>query len=159
MTSVEKLRNRLANQFPDLEQIEESVVRFTRKAAERIFAVCYIDVSEDIPASAEALDSYQDRVLGKYYFEGPKSLQWSNYLYFVLSPEQIRNESTRSARLLVERNRKYARKFIVSLDELDKAFAPPRVKTNGKVDEGILTTWINILAESNLEGFCWTAIQ
>ena len=151
MTSVEKLRNRLANQFPDLEQIEESVVRFTRKAAERIFAVCYIDVSEDIPASAEALDSYQDRVLGKYYFEGPKSLQWSNYLYFVLSPEQIRNESTRSARLLVERNRKYARKFIVSLDELDKAFAPPRVKTNGKVDEGILTTWINILAESNLD--------
>ena len=59
MTSVEQLWGRLADQFPDFEQVEESVARFTRKAAEQTFAVCYIDVSEDMLTAVEKCGAWR----------------------------------------------------------------------------------------------------
>lgn len=145
--SIEQLRNKLTPRFPDLEQVADSVVRFERKAGNRPFAVCYVDVSAQIPGTPEALNAYQDRVVARHYFEGSKSLQWSNYLFFVVD-----TQPSQQMKAVVERDRKYARKFILTEAELDTALTPPSFQvSDAAVKSDILTTWTTLLAAANLD--------
>ncbi len=147
MPTIEQLRQRLLPRFPDMVQVDDAIIRIVRKAGDRPFSVNYIDVSAQLPSTAEALDEYQDRVLGRYYFEGKKSLQWSNYLYFVID-QQI----PRKAREIIESDRKYARKFVVTEPELESALTPPRYQiAEGIIDASVLQTWTNLLADANLD--------
>ena len=91
--NVTQLRDHMAHRFSDVEQVADSVVRATRKSGESPFAVYYIDIGEHLPSTPKALTHYQDRVIGRRYFEGRKSLQWSNYLYFVVSRGTIPHRS------------------------------------------------------------------
>ncbi len=123
---LERIRNNLSPRFPGLEQIEETVLRFERKSHDRSFAVCYVDVSPQIPNTPALLNEYQERTVAKWYFQGSKSLQWSNYLFFVVDaappPE---------TKVIVERDRRYARKFVVTEPELDTAPFPTSVQGTG----------------------------
>ena len=150
--TVEQLRSRLAPQFSDIEQVDDSVVRFTRRANDRAFAVCYVDISDDLPTSSQSLADYQDRIIAKRYFEGNKSLQWSNYLYFVVDAEKAAGETLQQTRELIQRDRKYARKFVIAEGELDWAISPPSFQIADKqVATGILSTWTDMLAAANLD--------
>jgi exonuclease SbcC len=145
--SLERIRSKLTPHFPGLEQIDDSVLRFERKSHEQAYAVCYVDVSARIPNTVAALNEYQERIVASRYFRGRKSLQWSNYLFFVVDalpkPE---------LRAVVERDRRYARKFVVTEPELDTALSPPSYKvTDEAIKTDILSTWTNILAASNLD--------
>ena len=118
--AMAELRQRLLPRFPDVEQLDETVVRFTRKAGDRPFAVYYLDIAANLPATRDALAHYQDRVIGKRYFEGKKSLQsGTNYLYFLVSKEQLHSETTQRAKELIELDRAYARKCVITEDDLD----------------------------------------
>lgn len=145
--SLEQIRAKLSPIFPSLEQIDDNVLRFERKSHDQAFAVCYVDVSLQIPSTLDLLNDYQERVLARRYYQGRKSLQWSNYLFFVVD-----TEPPQETRLLVERDRRYARKFVLSEPELDTALAPPTYKVSDEViTTDILNTWRNLLAESNLD--------
>ncbi|MBS0196258.1 MAG: AAA family ATPase [Planctomycetes bacterium] len=145
--SLEQLCEKLAPRFPDIEQVDESVARFERKAAGRPFAVCYVDVSAHIPDSAAALSSYQDRVVARHYFNSNKSLQWSNYLFFLVD-----TLPPPAARAIVERDRKYARKFVLTEPELQTALSPPSFQVSDAiVRTDVLATWTGILAAANLD--------
>jgi DNA repair protein SbcC/Rad50 len=145
--SLERIRARLSPRFPSLEQIEENVLRFERQSHDRPFAVCYVDVSAQIPNTAALLSDYQERILATRYFKGRKSLQWSNYLYFVVDVDP-----KPEARAVVERDRRYARKFVLTEPELDTALTPPTYKvSDAAIKTDILTTWTNILSETNLD--------
>jgi DNA repair protein SbcC/Rad50 len=145
--SIEYLCNKLARRFPDLKKVADSVVRFERKASGRPFAICYVDVSAQIPESAAALNAYQDRIVARHYFDSDKSLQWSNYLFFLVD-----TLPTPAARAIVERDRKYARKFVLTEPELDIALSPPSFQVSeAAVRNDILATWTGILAEANLD--------
>lgn len=145
--SLERIRSNLTPRFPGLEQVGETVLRFERKAHDRAFAVCYVDVSPQIPNTPTLLNEYQERVVGKWYFQGRKSLQWSNYLFFV-----VEAPPPPETRVIVERDRRYARKFVVTEPELDTALSPPKYKVSDAVIKtDILTTWTNLLAEANLD--------
>jgi hypothetical protein len=87
--SVSQLRDRVAVLFPDVEQVDDSVIRFTKKVGDQPYAVYYLDIAQNLPNSQETLTKYQDRVIGSHYFEGRKSLQWSNYLYFITSRDRL----------------------------------------------------------------------
>ena len=150
--NIEQLRKRLSPRYPDVEQIEESVVRFTRRADDRPFAVYYVDVSPPLPSTSAALDEYQDRVVGKHFFEGNKSLQWSNYLFLLVEAGLTWTAALQKARELIERDRKYARKFVITENELDSAIAPPSVRPISRpASPSILNTWTNLLATANLD--------
>ncbi len=150
--SMQQLRSRLSSEFSDLEQIDESVVCFTRRLDDRPFAVCYIDISDDLPSSSENLDVYQDKIIGKRYFHGATSLQWNNYLYFVVDAQKAVAGALQETKYLIERDRKYARKFVIAEEELDSAITPLSLHSAEKqVYSGILTTWINLLAHANLD--------
>ncbi len=145
--SLERIRHKLSPRFPDLEQIDDSVLRFERKSHDKSFAVCYVDASPQIPNTAASLNDYQERIVGSRYFQGRKSLQWSNYLFFVVDAEPPQATKT-----IIERDRRYARKFVVTEPELDTALTPPTYKVSDAVIKtDILTTWTNILAAANLD--------
>lgn len=150
--SISKLRERVAARFPDVEQVDDSIIRFTRKAGEAPFAVYYFDVAEDLPRTQEMLTKYQDRVVGSNYFEGAKSLQWSNYLYFVTSADRLASSQVRQAKDLIERDRSYARKFVISEDELDFVLVPPTVvSADATPRTNVLSVWIDYLVKAGLD--------
>jgi exonuclease SbcC len=150
--NLAQLRERVAARFPHVEQVDDSVIRFTRDAGKEPFAVYYFDIAQDLPQTQETLTKYQDRVIGTHYFEGKTSLQWSNYLYFVTSGERLASSEVRRAKELIERDRSYARKFVITEEELDSVLAPPVI---APADAGprtnILSLWIDHLVEAGLE--------
>lgn len=150
--NIAQLRERVAALFSDVEQVEASIIRSTKKSGELPFAVYYFDVTEDLPGTQEALTRYQDRVIGSHYFEGKKSLQWSNYLYFITSGDRLASSEVRQAKELIEGDRSYARKFVISEEELDSVLAPT-VVTPAKTTPhaSILSLWTDRLVEAGLD--------
>ena len=116
--SIKELQKYVKASFCDVELVDDSIIRFTRKAGGRPFAVYYVDLNAELPNTPQSLAQYQDRVIGKHYFEGRKSLQWSNYLLFVNSSDQLTETSTHQAKKMIEDDRNYARKFVISENEL-----------------------------------------
>ena len=149
---IEQLRERVETHFPDFQQIDESIIRFTKKLGDRPFAVYYIDITQKLPDTSDFLTVYQDRVIGERYFEGQKSLQWSNYLYFITSADRLRSHELDRVKRLIEGDRMYARKFVISEDELDSVLTPPAVApTDLPAETNILLTWTNLLVEAGID--------
>ena len=150
--NIEQLRERVATQFPDVERVDDSIIRFTRKEGNLPFAVYYLDITQELPATPEALTKYQDRVIGRHYFEGRKSLQWSNYLYFVTSGDRLASSKVLQAKEMIEQDRNYARKLVISEDELDSVLTPPVVApADVRERTNILSIWIDRLVEAGLD--------
>ena len=150
--TASQLRERVAARFPDVEQVDDAILRFTRKAGKLSFAVYYLDVAQDLPKTQEMLTKYQDRVIGRHYFEGGKSLQWSNYLYFVTSGDPAANSEIRQAKELIERDGNYARKFVISEDELDSVLAPPVFELPESTPHAsVLSVWTDRFVQSGLD--------
>jgi DNA repair protein SbcC/Rad50 len=152
--NISQLRERLTAEpgFSAIEQVSDSIIRSIRKLDESPFAVCYFDIAQNLPETQEKLTKYQDRVIGTRYFEGRKSLQWSNYLYFVTSRDRLATREISYAKELIERDRSYARKFVISEDELDLLFIP-FVSASVKNDSNtsILSVWTDQLVEAGLD--------
>src|SRR4051812_46555870 len=114
MLSFNQLKKQVETQFSDSQTVEDGVIRFVRKKNDRPYAICYLALNPELPADEEGLTRYQDRVVGGLYFEGTKSLQWSNYLYFITSAQRLASKNVQRAKEFIENNRSYARKFVVS---------------------------------------------
>lgn len=150
--SISDLRKRVAAQFSDLELVNDSVIRYTRKMHGSSFAVYYLDVAQYLPETTEQLTDYQDRVIGRHYFEGEKSLQWSNYLYFIADRKLLEKSDARKAKDLIERDRSYARKFVIAEEELDSVLNPSVVEPTEIVPQtNILSLWVERLIEAGLD--------
>jgi hypothetical protein len=150
--TISEVRARVAARFPDVEQVSESTIRFTRKAGESPFAVYYLALAQDLPSTQEMLTKYQDQVIGERYFEGRKSLQWSTYLYFVTSRDRLASNEVQLAKDLIEHDRSYARKFIISEEEIDSVLTPTVVTpTAGTPNASILSVWTDRLVEAGLD--------
>lgn len=150
--SISQLRERVAAQFKDVEQVDETIIRYTRKMGDLPFAVCYLDVAEDLPGTSEKLTQYQDRVIGSHYFEGEKSLQWSNYLYFITDRKHLESSQVRQAKELIERDRSYARKRVIAEEEIDSVLAPSVVgPTEAFPRTNIRSLWVERLVEAGLD--------
>ena len=149
--SISQWRERLSQRFPGVQAVDDSVLRFTRGLANRPFGIYYVDVSDHLPDSPAELTSYQDRVIGKRYFDGNKSLQWSNYLFFVVN-ERSSSEPQAATRRFIEQDRSYARKYIVTADELESAIEPPTIASDQASPAiSILSVWTKRLADAGLE--------
>jgi exonuclease SbcC len=150
--NIAQLRKRVGDRYADFEQVDDSILRFTKKAEGRAFAVCYLDIAQQLPATPESLTSYQDRVIGKRYFDDGKSIQWNNYLYFVTSRDRLATNETRQAKELIERDRTYARKFVISEEELDSVLIQPVIEI---ADVGprtnVTSLWMERLTEAGLD--------
>jgi exonuclease SbcC len=150
--NIAQLRKRVGDRYADFEQVDDSILRFTKKAAGRAFAVCYLDIAQQLPGTLESLTKYQDRVIGKRYFEDGKSIQWNNYLYFVTNRDSLATNEVRQAKELIERDRTYARKFVISEEELDSVLTLPIIEiANGGPRTNVTSLWMDRLAEAGLD--------
>ena len=152
--NIAQLRNRVTavGGFSAVEQVGDSIIRSTRKSGEIPFAVYYFDIAQILPETQEKLTKYQDQVIGSRYFEGSKNLQWSNYLYFITSGYRLDSGELYKTKELIESDRIYARKFLISEEELDSVLKPPVVvPLDATPHASILSIWTDILAKAGLD--------
>jgi DNA repair protein SbcC/Rad50 len=154
MTPTE-LTARVSENFPDALRIDESIVQFIRRDGSRPFAICYLDCGEKIPKTSGDLQSYQDRVIGRRYFDGPKSLQWNNYLFFLASDDCLHSAEALRIRDLLEQDRTYARKFLIGESELGQILKPVVVAPEQATKPSVLSVWNTSLAEAGLGRAVW----
>ena len=141
--NFDEMKERIAAKFDDMQLIEDSIIRFTKKVDQKPYAVYYLDFTNDLPDTPTKLNKYQDRIIGQYYFEGQPSLQWSNYLYFITSEELLAKSEMRHAKELIERDRSYARKLVITTEkEFDAILSPPTVISPETAPQtNILSLW------------------
>ena len=118
--AIEQIVTKLKGKYPSLEQVNEAVFRGVDLYDGRPFAVRYFDLSDNLLSVAERLHEYQDRLLGRSYFdtESKADLRWNHYLYFVTATLGD-DKALLRARATVESDREYARKIVVTEAELD----------------------------------------
>jgi len=147
---IDRLQGRIAKEFPDAVKVSDVAIKFTREGKDRRpYAVCYVDIAEQLPRSPEELIAYQDWLIGERYFEGPKSLQWNNYLYFIRDGEGDAHKRTRQ---FIESDRNYARKFVISEGQLNEVLKPQISTPDSQVaHQDILGVWGTVLAEAGIE--------
>lgn len=151
MLTVSELRDRIADDYPDVAQVSDTAVRFSRVADEKTYAVCYVDVASKLPDTIDALTRYQDSTIGQHYFQGPRSLQWSNYLFFLQPAAALKTKETLHAKHLIEADRAYARKFVLAESALDAILAPPAIEAPNVGDQiNVMTTWASQLTQPGL---------
>ena len=153
MINIAQLHERVAAKFPQTKQVGETTLRFIRTSNEQQpFAIYYLDLNQELPSDEPALTKYLDRVVGADYFEGKKSLQWSNYVFFVTTAKQLANEKIRLAKELIENDRRYARKFVITEQELDAVLSPPVVAPKRAAEQAnVLSIWMQRLSEAGLD--------
>jgi recombinational DNA repair ATPase RecF len=149
---IEQIKKRVSDYYFDIQQVDDTIIRFTKMDGNKPYAICYLDVVKYLPKTQEELDKYQDRVIGPYYFEGKKSLQWNNYLYFIVDKERLSEPDILKAKKLIEHDRTYARKLVISEDKLDSILSPTNIiSTESTLHKSILSIWTDYLIATGLE--------
>ncbi|SFM28883.1 hypothetical protein [Methanolobus profundi] len=150
--TLEQIKKRISDYYFDVQQVDDTIIRFTKMDGGNPYAICYLDLVEHLPKTPEEINNYQDGVIGPYYFEGKKSLQWNNYLYFILDEERLSEPDILKARKLIESNRTYARKLVISEDKLDSILPPANIiPTESTLHKSILSIWTDYLIDAGFE--------
>ena len=125
MIDVDRARRTLENRYGTVTEVSNCVFRATDTYGSQTYAVRYFDLQDALETAAHDLGSYQDSLLGKDYFnlDAMPDLRWNYYLYFVTNEANWANASFANARAAVEADRQYARKHVISEDELESILA------------------------------------
>jgi DNA repair exonuclease SbcCD ATPase subunit len=149
---VDEVVARLAQRYPQLEQVADGTYRGVDTYEGRPYAIRYFDLNDDLENAAKRLHEYQDGLLGTSYYDrdARADLRWNHYLYFVTS-ENI-GAAFLKAKADVESNREYARKVVVTLEGLtrlldDRPFGTAAVEG---LPPDALSIWTEILENENL---------
>lgn len=145
------LRDQMATRYPDHTRIGDSILRVVRKLGDSPIAAYFFDFSEHLPITNAELDDYQDRYIGPDYFAADKSLQWNSYLYFVIRKQLLSGKDVPQLRNTIENDRRYARKFVITPEELESVLTPTAVTETGRHPSGdILTLWTDRLEAAGI---------
>lgn len=152
--NMEQAVRTLRAKLDDVEQVEHGVFRGVRRYREKPYAVFYVDLTDTIEDRASTLEQFQDRVLGRHYFDSPGDLRWNSYLLLLTESSRIQDKGIQSARAALEADRNYARKYVITLDELaprvDAQVPQPVTAYTEPVD--ILDRWERLLSPVGLDG-------
>ena len=120
MIDVDRAARTLRDRYGALREVSEHIFRATDTYGSQAYAVRYFDLRDALVRTAHDLSGYQDELLGKDYFNpGSESdLRWNYYLYFVTSQANWADDSFIDARAIVEADRQYARKRVISETDL-----------------------------------------
>lgn len=123
---TEQIVAKLERKYPHLERVADAVFRGVDEYNGNPFAIRYFDLNDDLLSTAERLHQYQDRLLGTSYFDidSKADLRWNHYLYFVTAKPHI-DQAFLRAKAAVESDREYARKIVVTEEELDGVLGEP----------------------------------
>jgi DNA repair exonuclease SbcCD ATPase subunit len=114
----------LQNNFSNVTIVHKDIYRATKLYKNNPFQIHYFDASGDILKSDFDFANYQRDLLIEDYYSDEGPIQWNFYLYFLVPEAENSNTKFNFTKQTVESNRKLARKFVVSFNDLKKILAP-----------------------------------
>lgn len=117
------------------------ILRGEYKFNEAKVGIFYVDFSTQ--ALSSDLDEYLENYISSDYYNNPGYLQWNYYLIFLRDVEV-----DKMVKSTIEKNDTYARKFILSSDELKRYFEYE--SSDQEVDTDIISIWKEKLASVEL---------
>ncbi len=154
MQSLETAREKVTQLLGAVEEVDEAVVRGERLHAGKCFAVAYIDLADNVVGRAQSLREFQERILGEDFFNSPGDLRWNKYIYFVAGPKSVEQPGFQRAKAVIEADEDFARKRVVSEDELASVLGAAQYFTPSPSSQefDIVGEWGNLLREANIDG-------
>ena len=118
--------------YPALEEVSDVLLRGVDIYEGRPYAIRYFDLSDEIVSVASHLNEYQERILGTSFFDptSKSDLRWNHYVYFLTSSDVSTDEARSKAKAVIETDREYARKLVLTLTEL-RAVLDARLQETG----------------------------
>lgn len=153
MEQLQSTRQKVVDLLGEVKDIEEAVVRAERRHDGKCYAIAYVDLADDVVGRAGELHDFQERILGDDFFSTSGDLRWNKYLYFVAGPKSLGHDGFERAKAVIESDKDYARKRVVSEEELEallgaaQHFTP---STAGK-DFNVVDEWEKRLAAADLD--------
>ncbi|RYH59501.1 MAG: hypothetical protein EON54_11095 [Alcaligenaceae bacterium] len=127
MPEMQAAREALSHLLVGLHDVDDSVVRGEKKLGEQTYAVAYVDFADDVVDRSLHLRDFQERILADDFFDTPGDLRWNKYLYFVAGPNSKSNPQFASAKAVIEADKDYARKRVISQDDLESLLGGPKL--------------------------------
>lgn len=147
--NIEAIKNSLKLKFQHLDEVAPDIFCATDIYQDKPYAVRYFDLSDNIASHSEDLNKYLEHVLGEDYFDikRPIDLRWNNYLYFITSDQHQQNEAFIRAKSIIESDREYARKFVITETDLPKfLLLSPRDEDRPVAPiQDLYSTWLKLL--------------
>lgn len=154
MISEAILRDKVGERLYGAKSVAPGVVRAERsRPLGQPFAIYYFALSKSLQEWAERLEELQDEVLGPGYYESGGHLRWNQYLYLLAPEEERKAAKFDDWKRAIERNRSYARKFVLTegqLDQVLKMLDPPAEASQSVPSKDVVARWTEHLVEKNL---------
>jgi len=153
MTSMAAARDVISRQFQNVTQIDDQVIRGEKLHENKAYAIAYVDLADDIVTRANHLREFQERVLGEDFFQSTDQLRWNNYLYIIAGPKSIASDGYLDAKSRIEADKDYARKRVVSEEELVELLGDSKLFEAQEVaaSADIVATWAEKLKQGKLD--------
>lgn len=127
MPQMQAAREALSHHLVSLHDVDDSVVRGEKKLGGQTYAVAYVDFADEVVERFLHLRDFQERILADDFFDTPGDLRWNKYLYIVAGPNSTSNPNFAAAKAAIEADKDYARKRVISQDDLDSLLGGPKL--------------------------------
>jgi len=153
MSTMATAREIVSRHFANITEIDEQVIRGEKRYGDRCYAVAYVDFADDIIERANHLEEFQERVMGDDFFGAPEQLRWNNYLYIVAGSKSVAQDGFTVAKARIEADKEYARKRVVSEDELESLLGDSKLFDTEKlaVSKDVVADWSSRLTNAGLD--------
>ena len=153
MEELRTTRQKVVELLGKVKELEEGVVCAERHYDGKCYAMAYVDLADDVVGRAKDLQDFQERILGDDFFGTSGDLRWNKYLYIVAGPKSLSHDGFQNAKASIESDKEYARKHVVSEDELEALLSAAQHFTpnTSRKDFNVVGEWETRLAATNLD--------
>jgi exonuclease SbcC len=153
MPEMQTARDALNHLLVELHDVDDSVVRGEKKLGEQTYAVAYVDFADEVVERSLHLRDFQERILADDFFDTRGDLRWNKYLYFVAGPKSKANPQFAAAKAAIEADKDYARKRVISQEELESLLGGPKLFEAAEHEStyDVLTDWRQRLSAAGLD--------
>lgn len=153
MPEMQVARKVLSDLLLDIQDVDESVVRGEKRFGSLTYAVAYVDFADNVIARSQNLREFQERILGDDFYDAPGDLRWNKYLYIVAGPNSMADAAAfAAAKEAIEADKDYARKRVVSEDELESILGGTRLFEPTSIGQtNVFSDWERRLSSNELD--------
>jgi chromosome segregation protein len=152
MANADVVREKVLNKLAHAIDLGNGVLRGDRRFHDKTFATAYVDLSDNIVERSRNLVKFQEGLLGESFFDGEGNQRWNSYLYFWAGPRSLEDAQFQEAKSRIERDRHYARKFVLTEEDLlNRIEDISRSRPKTVVSDDALTKWSDQLRQTSLD--------
>ncbi len=151
MINTNKYLDELKFHYSNVLEVRPGIFRLSEDKDGRDYAIRYFDLTGNLSEAADHLQEYQEDLLTETFFDSnfPTDLRWNHYLYFVSDENPSTCSSFNENKKKIEADRTYARKHVISGEEL-KAILTPKSRSQISQPVDIINQWTQRLDQLDL---------